>query len=98
MITEIMPETEELLFDVARQYGRYTISTLQNMACVAGSPQDQVYHGEHSNTEIPLTAIQSYFAETGDLVPPAKQFEENDFIGYRDENGILVLPGEWDDG
>lgn len=38
MIAEITPETEDLIFDVARQYGQYTISTLQNMACVAGSP------------------------------------------------------------
>ena len=90
MIAEITPETEDLIFDVARQYGRYTISTLQNMACVAGSPWDQVYHGEHSHTEIPLTAIQSYFAKAEDLAPPVKQFKESDFIGYRDEDGVLV--------
>ena len=98
MIAEITPETEDLIFDVARQYGRYTISTLQNMACVAGSPWDQVYHGEHSHIEIPLTAIQSYFAKAEDLAPPVKQFKESDFIGYRDEDGVLVLPREWDDG
>ena len=56
MIAEITPETEGLLFNVARQYGRYTVSKLQNMACVAGSPWDQVCQGEHSHTKIPLTA------------------------------------------
>ena len=27
-----------------------------------------------------------------------KRFEERDFVGYRDENGVLMLPKEWDDG
>ena len=63
-----------------------------------GSPWDQVHQGGHSHTEIPLSSIQNYFAEAGDLTPVRKQFEEHTFVGYRDESGILVLPKEWDDG
>ena len=29
---------------------------------------------------------------------PQKHFKENDFVGYRDSDGILVLPKDWDDG
>ena len=98
MAARIAPEAEAILYDVARKYGRYTASALRNMTHVVGSPWDQVYQGNHSHTEIPLTAIRKYFAEAEDLTPAEKRFKASDFIGCRDEDGILVLPKEWDDG
>lgn len=47
---------------------------------------------------IPVEAIQDYFADVEALNPAVKQFKKSDFIGYRGEDGILVLPKEWDDG
>lgn len=97
-LVEVTPEAEEILYGVARKYGRYTASALRNMTHVVGSPWAQVYQGNHMHIEIPLSSIQSYFNEREDLNPVEKQFKESDFIGYRDKDGVLVLPKEWDDG
>lgn len=96
-VAGISPEAEEILYDVARTYGKYTASALRNMTHVVGSPWDQVYRGNRTHVEIPLPLIQNYFAEQESLRPAEKQFKESDFIGYRDQDGILVLPKEWDD-
>ena len=98
MISEVTPEAEEVLYGVARKYGKYTASALRNMTHVIGSPWDQVYQANHAHTEIPLPVIRDYFSETEELTPATKQFKESDFIGYRDSDGVLVLPKEWDDG
>lgn len=97
LIPEITLNTEELLYGVARKYGRYTASTLRNMTHVVGSPWNQVYKENQSHIEIPLSIIQKYFMELDHLNPATKQFKETDFIGYRDQDGVLVLPKEWDD-
>lgn len=97
-VAKITPEVEDILFGVARKYGRYTASALRNMTHVVGSPWDQAYQGKHSHTVIPVEAIQGYFTDAEALNPAVKQFKESDFIGYRGEDGILVLPKEWDDG
>lgn len=97
-IGNITPEAEEVLYGVAREYGRYTASALRNMTHVVGSPWAQVYRGNHAHTEIPVDTIQRYFNESEDLTVPEKQFKESDFIGYRDKDGVLVLPKDWDDG
>ena len=96
-IAEVTPEAEGILYSVARKYGRYTASALRNMTHVVGSPWAQVYQENCPHIEIPLTAIRNYFSELEDLNPAIKQFKEGDFAGYRDEDGILVLPKEWDD-
>lgn len=97
-LSEVTPEAEEVLYGVARKYGKYTASALRNMTHVVGSPWDQVYQGNHAHVEIPLPVIRAYFADIEGLQPAAKQFKESDFIGYRDSDGVLVLPKEWDDG
>lgn len=97
LIVDITPEAEEVLYCVARKYGRYTASALRNMTHVVDSPWAQVYEGS-MHTEIPLALLQGYFAEQEELNPAAKNFKESDFIGYRDKDGVLVLPKEWDDG
>lgn len=97
-VTMIRPEAEEILFGIARKYGRYTASALRNMTHVVGSPWELAYQSTRAHTEIPLSSIQSYFSEMDNLTAPVKQFKDSDFIGYRDKDGILVLPKEWDDG
>lgn len=98
MILAVTPEAEDILYQVARKYGRYTAGALRNMTHVVGSPWDRVYQGGHSHTEIPLAVIRDYFTEAEDLTPAVKHFQESDFVGYRDEDGVLVLPKDWDDG
>lgn len=98
MISDVTPEAEEIMYGVAREYGRYTASALRNMTHVVGSPWSKSYRGSHTRNEIPVSVIQSYFSEHEGLNPATKQFKDDDFIGYRDEDGVLVLPKEWDDG
>lgn len=97
MISEIPPEAEDILYSVARKYGKYTASALRNKTHAVGSPWDQVYRPDQSNIEIPLDVIRNYFAAHGDLSQEEKQFGEDDFVGYRDADGLLVLPREWAD-
>lgn len=98
MLSEVQKDVEEILYGVALKYGRYTASALRNMTHVIGSPWDQVYQPSCMHSEIPLEVIRDYFSNVGDLTPVIKEFGESDFIGYRDSDGILVLPKEWDDG
>lgn len=97
LVAEISTEAEDLLYDVARVYGRYPADALQKVICGSGSPWSQVYQKNSSCIEIPLPLIRSYFASLGELKPKEKQFRDSDFIGYRDAAGILVLPKEWDE-
>lgn len=98
IIAEVTPEAEDVLYSVARKYGKYTASALRNMTHVVNSPWDRVHRSNQPHIEIPLQVIKNYFSEFEDLNPTTKQFKESDFIGYRDADGILVLPKEWDDG
>lgn len=97
-IPAVTEKMEDILYGVARKYGKYTASALRNMTHVVGSPWDQVYHAGKRHSEIPLPMIREYFSGLEELDPAAKSFKENDFIGYRDSGGVLVLPREWDDG
>ena len=95
-ISQITPVIEDLLFNVARKYGKYTASALRNKTHAIGTPWDQVYRPNQTNIEIPLEVIRDYFAAHDDLCQETKQFKDVDFIGYRDADGVLVLPKEWD--
>lgn len=96
-IPDMPNEVDEILYGVARTYGKYTTSALRNITHAIGSPWDQVYQENRAHIEIPTTVIQDYFAGQNGLAAVEKQFKESDFIGYRDEDGVLVLPKEWDD-
>lgn len=98
MVAEVAPEVKDIIFGVARKYGGYNASALRNMTHVIGSPWDQVYQKGDAHIKIPLPIMQDYFANLDDLTPATRQFKESDFIGYRDKDGILVLPKDWDDG
>ena len=96
-VSQVSPEAEDVLYGVARKYGNYTASALRNKTHAIGSPWDQVYRPNVAGIEIPLSVIRDFFSTADDLNQEAKQFKEDDFIGYRDKDGILVLPKEWDD-
>lgn len=98
LASRVSPEAEEILFDVARKYGRYTASTLRNKTHASGTPWAQVYQKGQNHIEIPIQVIRDYFADANSLEVDEKQFKDTDFVGYRDTDGILVLPKEWDDG
>lgn len=96
-IDDITPEAERILFGVARKYGKYTASSLRTMTHVIGSPWDRAYRPGCAHVEIPLQTIQEYFSKMDVLTEPTIMYSEDDFIGHRDADGVLVLPKEWDD-
>lgn len=92
-VTDFTDEECELLVDVAREYGKYTGSTLRNMTHKPGSPWEQYYREEAHDTVIPDFAIKAYFETQEKLLEPFNaEFCEEDFVGYRDSDGCYVLP------
>lgn len=89
-------EELDLLVDVALQYGQYTAPTLVNITHKPKSPWSQVYK-EHENNIITKESMREYFSALKPLPTFNPAFDENDFVGYRDSEGFLVLPKEWDD-
>lgn len=88
----------EVLFEVARKYGRYTAAALRNMSHAIHSPWDQVYREGVAHIEIPVPLLQTYFSQTEPLERLDIPFQDDDFVGYRGEDGLLVLPEGWNDG
>lgn len=86
-------EQLELLTDVALAYGKYTAGTLRKISHKKGSPWERAYE-EHKRNVISEDSIREYFAKLPKL--PKCALKEN-CIGYRDADGYLVLPKEWDD-
>lgn len=98
---DAMPDEDaDLLVDVARVYGRYTAAALRNMTHQLGGPWDQSYVSGQYRTVIPIGVIEEFFesdkVQEIDLQIPEPADE--DCIGYRDAEGVFVLPKEWDDG
>lgn len=89
-------DEKELLVDVAREYGQYTGEALKNKTHKEGSPWHQVYDPYKRNIKITNDLIQEYFDKLPDIKLTEFEIPEDDIIGYRDENGILVLPEEYD--
>ena len=92
------PAADDILFGVARTYGRYPEACLQRIACSAGSPWALAYHnGPLPPQEISVRALRDGFLAAAPLTPAGREFNEEDFVGYRDASGFLVLPKEWED-
>lgn len=91
-------QEQELLIDVAREYGQYTGTKLRYMTHAKGSPWDQVYKAGMHNIIIPQGLMEIYFRKHESCEPFEIDFGKEDFIGYRDAEGYLVLPKEWNDG
>lgn len=89
------PEELDLLIDIAIQYGQYTASALVNITHKPGSPWSAVYE-EHKHNIITNNSIKEYFSKLKPL--PSSLINKENFVGYRDKEGYLVLPKEWNDG
>jgi len=89
-------EQIELLFDVAREYDKYTGTYLSNLTHKQGTPWQQTFNGEH-DVEIPQELICAYFKNI-----PLNRFSyepaQDEIVGLFDEKEYTVLPKELDDG
>lgn len=87
-------EQIDLLADIALTYGKYTASVLRNISHKPDSPWAQVYEKKKNNIITP-ELMKKYFSLLLDL--PKYKPNINNAIGYRDKEGYLVLPTDWDD-
>lgn len=90
-------EEVELLLDIAREYGKYSASTLRNMTHAKGTPWQNAFDGSY-HKQIPQEDIAEYFM-SNDVLSSFECDPEIETIG-RTENGCLILPKEelddWD--
>lgn len=84
-------EENELLLDVAREYGKYSAATLRNMTHSPNTPWKKHYDGNY-HTLISQCDIADYFMK-GDNLPTFSFESVDEPIGYV-EDGKLVLPKE----
>lgn len=84
----------ELLLDVAREYDRFSTNTLVDFSHVDDGPWAKVGRSE----EIPVDEIKKYFEDQPPLPKFSDVLAQQDVITpRRDENGIAVLPSNFDD-
>ena len=96
-LNNLNDDDKKLLFKIALNYGKYTASYLRTMTHRPGTPWDQVFDEKTRHKEIPSSLIKSYFDKLPDLSSGEIEYADEDFIGYRDDKGHLVLPADWDD-
>lgn len=98
ILDQVSTAEKDLLFDIAREYGRYTASALRNLTHVVDGPWYSVYDPDSAHVEIPVPLIKEYFDHHVPVIEPLDiAFSDKDYIGYHDSDGYLVLPEEWDD-
>lgn len=97
-VYDMTDDEKDLLIDVAREYGRFSGSGLVTMTHKKGTPWEITYKPQEKNIIIPKELIAKYFrGEESNLPTLNLEFDENDYIGYRDDDGYLVLPKEYDE-
>ena len=97
-LENLTDDEKELLLDVAREYGKYTASALRIMTHKPGSPWDITYRYGAMHNVIPEEMIADYFMSKEPVLRSLEQsFSDDDYVGFRDEDGYLVLPREWSD-
>ena len=88
-------EQLNFLADIVLTYGKYTASALRDISYKSGSPWALVYEKKENNIITP-ESMKKYFS----TLPKRPDYKANtqQTVGYRDAEGYLVLPKEWNDG
>ena len=87
-------EQLNFLADIALTYGKYTALALRNISDKPGSPWALVYEKKKNNIISP-ESMTKYFSALPEL--PDYKAATQKTIGYRDDEGYLVLPKDWND-
>ena len=91
-------EAITILIDTVREYGKYTAVALRNMTHAQKSPWDLSYKKGQMRVPIEVELIRDYFCKHEKPIDDLQiALDSSDFIGYRDSEGYLVLPKEWDE-
>ena len=95
---EMDEEDRDFIRQVLMKYGLYSAGELREMTHRQGTPWRRRYKEGQKHTLIPVEVISDYFKSNEQAAEPFNpSFSEDDFVGYRDEDGVLVLPRELDD-
>lgn len=90
-------EQIDVLLDVVRTYGQYSTPKLIAITHEKGSPWERVYQKDTRNICIPNESMKEYFLKQKIDTFTFQYDADKDVVGYRDEEGCLVLPKDWDD-
>lgn len=96
-LEKFSPEQIELLLDVARYYGQYSSNKLIDMTHEKGGPWEEVYKIGVPCITISKERMKNYFSKKELTSFTFTYNPETDVVGYRDTDGVLVLPKEYDD-
>lgn len=90
-------QEKDILFDVLRYYGQFSTSRLVALSYQEEAPWTAAhkYGGKHA--KISNEAIKTFFESKAPIPKFILPYQESDFVGYRDKDGYLVLPKDWDD-
>lgn len=87
-------EELELLIDIAQYYGKFTSPALVDITHSDNSPWQKVF-SKTENRIISKGSLKEYFSASKEIEAfKLKAVNEENFIGYRDKDGFLVLPKE----
>ncbi len=92
-VSNFTSEELDLLSDVAIYYGQFSTPKLVSISHKKGSPWDKAV--KTHDKFLAIDDIKAYYK--GILLTQQVNAVEDEYIGYHDENGHLVLPQEWDD-
>ncbi len=87
----------QTLLDTAREFGKYSASALREMTHQPNTPWSLYFKEGKRNIVIPNETIKSYFDNSVSIGHFEPDFSEEDEIGYRDDEGYLVLPADYED-
>ena len=87
-----------ILLDVLREYGKYSSPALVGFTHAKGTPWEKVYDCDKRGIEITDESLIEYFSAQEPLKSyTLSEGSDSDYIGYRNSDGVLVLPKEYDD-
>lgn len=93
-------ETIDFLLDVYREYSKYSETELVNLTHVKGGVWEQIRskNKKKRNEIIPKDLIKDYYSKQPKLKEwTLPEFSKDDYVGYFNEDGMTVLPADWDE-
>ena len=90
-------QEKDVLFDVLSYYGQFSTSALVALSRQVQSPWTAAHKNGDKHAKISKEEIKTFFTSKPPIPKFTIPYKETDFVGYRDKDGYLVLPQEWDE-
>ena len=95
--THSLNRKKNVLFDVLRYYGQFSTSALVSLSHERSLRGLLRIKMAISTLPYQKESIKAFFESKPPIPEFTIPYQENHFAGYRDKDGYLVLPKEWDD-